>query len=217
MVKEIRLFIEGDKKGHEPEFRKAFRAFFQELYKQAEQNGVRFHPPFMAGSGREAFKAFKHALKSPDDTFVVLLIDSDAPVAQSRLQHLKQHFRWDDLPKVSEAQCHFMAQMMESWFIADAETLAGYYERGFKRNRIPKSLNVEQVGKDEVLKALSIASEETSKGKYHKTRHAPEILQRLKHDVVRKKAPHCEVLFQTLADVINGTQTKSTPQKRRKK
>lgn len=204
MVKDIYLIIEGDNKRSEPQFRKAFRHFFRDLYEAAEQKGIKFHSPIMAGSNREALKDFTRQWKSSKDAFVVLLVDADAVVTQPRWQHLKQHRKWDDVPAVDEKHCHLMVTAMETWLIADLETLASYYKQGFNPKLIPKNTNVEQVSNKKVLQALNAATKETSKGKYHKTRHAPDILYLLNPEKVRQAAPHCKLLFETLRQVITG-------------
>lgn len=61
---------------------------------------------------------------------------------------------------------------------------------------------MEEIGKKELLKALGSATHKTRKGKYHKTRHAPELLERIRPDVVRKRAPHCERLFDVVGKLI---------------
>src|ERR1017187_7760379 len=48
--------------------------------------------------------------------------------------------------------------------------------------------------------ALKAATKDTTKGKYHKTKHVPALLQSIKPALVRKAAPNCERLFKVVLD-----------------
>jgi hypothetical protein len=91
-----------------------------------------------------------------------------------------------------------MVQVMESWFLADPEALTRYYREGFAINALKKNPKVEEIPKDDVLKCLKQATRKTKKRAYHKTGHAPGILELLDSNKVRKAAPHCDRLFQDL-------------------
>ncbi len=70
---------------------------------------------------------------------------------------------------------------------------------------------MEKIDKATLGRSLEKATRETKKGAYHKTRHAPEILERIRASVVRVKAPYCDRLLKTLADCIEtaGREAKS--------
>jgi hypothetical protein len=88
--------------------------------------------------------------------------------------------------------------MMEAWLIADREKLREYYGRGFHEKSLPANANVELVDKDVLERSLNAATRSTRKGPYHKLHHGPEILERIRADVVRNKAPYCARLLDTL-------------------
>jgi hypothetical protein len=92
-----------------------------------------------------------------------------------------------------------MTQLMESWFVADVKALTGFYGQGFAAGSIPKRKNVEEIPKADVEKALKDATRNTQPGEYHKTRHAPKILESLDPATVRARAPGCDRLLQHLA------------------
>ena len=94
-----------------------------------------------------------------------------------------------------------MVQTVESWLIADPEMLAEYYGKDFRENALPKRKDVEAVDKDKVLASLKRATERTSKGKYHKTQHTPDLLERIRPEVVRQRAKHCDRLFTSLEEL----------------
>jgi hypothetical protein len=96
-----------------------------------------------------------------------------------------------------------MVQMMEAWLVADREALRKFYGQRFNANAIPRSPNVEQIGKQDLESALKEATRHMAKGEYHKIHHGPKILSQLDVSRVRKAATYCNRLFTTLADRIN--------------
>lgn len=195
--KEIYIHIEGaDRSDAEPRMRKGFSKFLEELYQIAREKGFDLRPPQMRGSREKAYKEFKLALKQNKDAIHFLLVDSDGPVAKNSPW---QHLEWDPV-SLDDSHCHLMAQTMEAWLIADKTALADFYKQGFNQNALPQNPRVEEIPKTDLFDGLNRATEKTSKGRYHKTIHGPEILKRLDVAKVRKAAPHCERLFKTLTE-----------------
>lgn len=199
--KEIRIYIEGVERGkEEARLREGFRKFLDALYQLARQNGFRFHPPIMCGSGPDAYKDFKKAVRSNRDALNFLLVDSEKPVAENVGPWT--HLNCDSLG-LDDSHCHLMAQAMEAWLVADVKALKDFYGRDFNENALPANPQVEQISKKDLFDGLRNATAKTKKGKYHKTRHAPEILKRLDVDRVCKAAPYCERLFKTLTATMS--------------
>ncbi|HLF02482.1 MAG TPA: DUF4276 family protein, partial [Anaerolineales bacterium] len=178
----------GDKNAHIT-FRRGFRAFFQDLE----------IAPVLCGSRDEAFKRFKVATQASPDVFNVLLVDSEEPLflQNGPRDHLSLRDKWD-LPKIGDEHYHLMVRMMEAWLIADVKALHDFYGQGFNANAIPKNTNVEDVEKAKIESALKAATRQTQKGEYHKTKHAPKLLELVDVSKVRKAAHHCDRLFITL-------------------
>ncbi len=201
MKKEIRLYIEGAAKGSEAaKLRAGFRVFLDSLYQLAQQKGFRFHPPITCGSGDEAYQDFKDARNRHKEAMIFLLVDAEKAVGENVTPWA--HLKWDSLG-LDDSHCHLMAQTMESWLIADKVALADFYKQGFNPNALPQNPRIEEIPKTDLFDGLHRATEKTSKGRYHKTIHAPEILKRLDVAKVRQAAPHCERLFQTLTEKMN--------------
>jgi hypothetical protein len=97
-----------------------------------------------------------------------------------------------------------MVQTVEAWLIADADALAGFYGQGFQRSALPRRQNVEAIPKDDLASSLERATEHTQKGCYHKIRHCSDLLGRLNRELVRSRAHHCDLLFNTLEARIRG-------------
>jgi hypothetical protein len=204
MVKEVIIYIEGDTKqkgkGNAITLRQGFREFFGGL---AEDIKVPIDLKLL-GSREIAIKIFLGELEYFPTSFQVLLVDAEGEIDEKDtpktfLQKISPKF---DFKNVKDEQCHLMAQMMESWFLADKEKLAEFYGKGFNINALPKNKNVEEIPKSDVETGLKNAARGTSKKDYKKGEHAGEILRIIDSKKVREAAPHCEKLFTTVIEVL---------------
>jgi len=204
MVKEIRIYIEGGGEGKNTKalIRQGFSSFFKELVQVVQSKKIKWNIT-LCGSRNNAFRDFKNALAAHPDAFVILLVDSEAPVVkQSPWEHLKLRDNWDS-PGVDDTHCYLMVQAMEAWFMADIDTLKNFYGQGFKENAIPKKSNVETIEKDLLERSLKAASRDTkSKGEYQKIQHASKLLEMLDVDKVRKASSECDRIFTTLTELM---------------
>ena len=195
MVREIRIYFEGDDR-----LRPGFHSFFADLRAAAWARRIRFQ--LVAGKGR-VVRGFINALAEypAPDTLNILLMDSDGPDSGQLRQQLERRSDWRP-PRgssVSDEQIHWMVQVMEAWFLADRDALRHYYGQQFNTQRLPgQPTAVENIPKNDVLRGLTRATERTRKGRYHKTRHAPDLLELVDVGKVRRNAPACERLFATL-------------------
>ena len=203
MVKEIRIYIEGggDGKDTKARLRGGFSFFFKELVQVARSKQIKWNIT-VCGSRNNAFRDFKNALADRPNAFVILLVDSEAPVKQPPWEHLKLRDNWDS-PGVDDTHCYLMVQAMEAWLMADIDTLKRFYGQGFKENAIPKKSNVETIEKDLLEPSLKAASRDTkSKGEYQKIQHASKLLEMLDVDKVRKASSECDRIFTTLTELM---------------
>jgi hypothetical protein len=199
MVKEIRIYVEGGgNRDSRNELRKAFSSFFSELVKKGQDKGIPLRT-IPCGSRNSTYEDFAKAVEDHRDAFVALLVDSEGPVSQTPWQHLN----WDPCGK-DDNHCHLMVQMMEAWFIADADKLKEYYRHGFNENHIPKDKDIERIEKARLDSALKEATRNTSKKTYDKTRDAPKLLAMISASKVREASQHCDRLFNTLITQIDG-------------
>ena len=205
MVKEVILYIEGDTKrkgnGNAITLRQGFREFFQPL---AEETKLPFELKLL-GSREIAIKIFLSELEYNPKSFSALLVDAEGEIDEkdSPKAHLQKISSKFDFNKVKEEQCHLMAQMMESWFLADKDKLAEFYGQGFNPNALPKNTNIEKISKMDVETGLKNAVRNTSKKDYKKGEHAGEILRLIDSNKVRAAAPHCNELFEAILEFIN--------------
>ncbi len=185
---EIRIYFEGN-----DALRPGFRDFFSGLHELARQNKITLR----LIAAKNGPNDFKKALRSHPDSFNILLKDCEQPFTNPvALCH-----RHDIDAKLSE-RVFWMVELMESWFLADPDTLAKYYGQGFSRKVIGQTGDVEAVPKNEVFNRLKSATANTTKGEYSKVRHAPDLLAKLDPKLVQKHAEHCRVLFEALQKMI---------------
>jgi hypothetical protein len=198
MVKEIRLYLEGggDQKNTKLLIHQGFNQFFSSLRQMAQSHKIRWKI-IICGSRNNAFRDFKVALKAHQSAFNVLIVDAEAPVNTTACEHLKQRDNWE-VTAIKDEQCHLMVQTMEAWLIADIDTLKKFYGQGFQENSIPSNPDVEQIDKKQLEPSLKAATRKTSKGEYHKIRHASKLLGLLNVDKVRAASLHCDRIFTVL-------------------
>jgi hypothetical protein len=203
MVKEIRIYIEGGGEGKNTKasLRQGFSFFFKELVQVAQSKKIKWDI-ILCGSRNNAFRNFKNALADHSNAFIILLVDSEAPVKQPPWEHLKSRDNWDSPAGVDETHCYLMVQAMEAWFMADIDTLKKFYGQGFKENAIPKKSNVETIEKDLLERSLKAASCDTTQGEYKKIQHASKLLKMLEVDKVRKASSECNRIFTTLTELM---------------
>lgn len=198
MVKEIRVYFEGDNA-----LRKGFNNFLKSEIDLARQRDLRFNL-ISGGSTAETIKDFMTAARTHTDAINIVLIDSDKPDNGNLIAEVKQRASWDTEAgaEIQDEQIHFMVQVMESWFLADRNALKKYYGQGFREGQLPGNQNVERISKSDVVNGLAKATRNTAKKKYHKTRHAPDLLSSLDIDKVCSNAPSCNRLFHSLRSLI---------------
>lgn len=155
------------------------------------------------GPRNEAFQRFQNAVNSGDDAVSVLLVDAEGPVNQSARRHLRDRDQWN-LSFAPEETIHLMVQAMETWIVANSETLKSYYGQGFRENRLPRATNLESVPKTDVESSLREATERTQKKSYHKIRHAGDLLKRIDAGKVKARCAHCRRLFEALGEIVDA-------------
>jgi hypothetical protein len=201
-VNEIRIYVEG---GGGKDSKAWLRGAFTQFLNKARPDGTRSKATLrvvMCGSRQETYELFRLGTREHEGAAVLLLVDAEAPVTGTEREHLAAQDRWD-LSFAKDDSIHLMTQLMESWFVADPAALARFYGQGFAAASIPKRKNVEEIPKADVEKALKDATRNTQPGLYHKTRHAPKILDSLDPATVRARAPRCERLLQHLAQTAD--------------
>ena len=200
----IAIYMEGGGKGRATKdtLRQGMERFLQPL-KDVARNKELPWKLVCYGSRDETFKRFRDAVNSSADVVNVLLVDAEGPVSQSPRRHLQDRDGWD-LSSIDEDTIHLMVQTMEAWIVADSEALKGYYGQNFKANKLPKAPDPETVPKRDVEHFLREATKDTKKGRYHKIRHASDLLKRIDAKQVKARCDHCQRLFDDLEQIIDA-------------
>ncbi|MDE0391726.1 MAG: DUF4276 family protein [Rhodospirillales bacterium] len=194
----VKVYVEGGGNGKSlrPKCRQGFSSFF------AKANLTGRMPKIIACGGRNsAFDKFRTALKLRNaDEFVVLLVDSEDPVADGAgpWLHLMRRDDWEKPDMATDDNAHLMVQCMEAWFLADKDGLAAYFGQGFNRNALPGRQQIEDVAKDDVLDGLKRATRQSKRGEYGKGRHSFDILEQTDPAKVTDASPHARRLVETL-------------------
>ena len=186
MVREVRMYFEGHRS-----LRQGLGQFFR---RWSSRPRVRL----IAGGGREdTMRDFVRGIWAHPESLVVLLVDLDGDDAAGLRTQLRTRVATID----PQLQVHFMVQVMETWFLADRQALRDFYGADLQEGRLPGNPRVEEIDKGDVLEGLHLATQKASKGCYHKTRHAPQLLARLDPERVAAAAPNCRGLLDILAEV----------------
>lgn len=203
MVGEIRIYVEGGgNKDGKAAMRRGMGQFLEPLSKEARSRKISWKV-IACWSREDTHDIFQTACQKHPQAFNILLVDAERPVSDSTRAHLQAHDRWT-LEDIGTDACHLMVQVMESWLIADPETLTDFFGHGFREGALPGGPDVEKVTKSSVIKGLEQATRDSRKGKYHKILHGPKILAKLDTVKVRNRAHHCERLFETLETKIRA-------------
>jgi hypothetical protein len=213
-MKGIAIYVEGG--GETAQQRAELRVGMDQLLgaeKQAARDKRLQWRVVFSGGRDSAFGAFENASRRPSgDQLCVLLVDSEGPIdnehevdpgaadvvevlernARARRDYLSRRDGWD-FGVIEPETIHLMVQCMETWFVADPESLSNYYGTGFRKTALPVRKNLEEEPKVEVYKKLAKATRATKKGEYSeanhaKVTHAKEILGRIDPNVIADRS-----------------------------
>ena len=203
-VSGIAIYMEGGGEGSATKaaLRQGMTEFLKPL-KEAARNKALNLKVVVCGPRSEAFKRFRNAVNNSDDAVSVLLVDAERPVNQSPRLHLRDQDKWN-LSFTSEDTIHLMVQTMETWIVADSGTLKSYYGQGFRAKNLPGAKNLERVPKTDVESSLGEATKDTQKGRYHKIRHASDLLKRIDAERVKVRCCHCQRLFDEIGRILGA-------------
>ena len=117
------------------------------------------------GSRQRAYDQFCAAIDEAEtDSFIVLLVDSEAAVAasDSPWEHLRKRDNWTQPSAATDDSAQLMVQCMEAWFVADRQSLGAYFGKDFRAAALPKQHNVEAIAKDALEPVLKQATRSCS-------------------------------------------------------
>jgi Domain of unknown function (DUF4276) len=180
--------------------RKGFSEYFAKIVPDGRKPKI-----VPSGSRKSAYDDFCTSVETERNKYelILLLVDSEDAVAGGRTswQHLKARAadKWDKPEQADDRSAHLMVQCMESWFLADKDTLEAYFGEGFLKKSLPGNTDVEQIAKKDVLAALEHAVRPTTKEHYHKTAHGYELLGLIDPEKVGAASQHAKALNDLMA------------------
>lgn len=192
-----RIYIEGggDSKQLKVQCRKGFRQLLERC------GFSRRMPRLVSCGGRSAaYGDFKTAHESNKAEYVAMLIDSENPVSnpEETWDHLRNCDRWERPDGADDEQVLFMTTCMETWIVADRDTLRQHYGSSLQESALPSLISLEQGNRQDIQEGLKRATRNCSNA-YQKGKRSFEILGKLKPETMESYLP----AFQRAKRILN--------------
>lgn len=195
----LKIYIEGggEGKGLHTRFQEAWTKFFQSA------GLIGRKPRIVPGKGRDkTFDLFLSAIQNRSaDEMPLLLLDSEDEIDSGKTvwQHLKDRDGFKKPRNATDEHAYLMAQVMETWFLADLETLGTFFGSKFKAYKIPGWKNLESIPKQIIFDVLDEATVDCLEKKYAKGKVSYEILGKINPHKVKERCPNAKRLLDFLA------------------
>jgi hypothetical protein len=208
MVKRhVRVYIEGGAEGRtaDSDFRRGWKTFLRELHELARVHGFHSLEVVRCKGRSNAFNRFKERHREHPNDLCVLLVDAEAAVPKNArvwdIVRNREGDRWQRPSWADESHLYLMVVFVETWLLTDLGALQRFFKNGFDPRSLPTT-NLETRPKDEIERALRIATRDSTKGPY---RHgqAHEIIGLVNPERV-KTLSHGHRLFHGVGRLIAG-------------
>lgn len=189
MVKTI--YIEGGAAGADSkELQARCREGFRKLLEKCGYTGRM--PRLVACGGRNTvFTDFKSAHRtSSTGDYIAMLIDSEDLLTdpEAAWEHLQARDQWKKPAGATDDQVLFMTTCMETWIVADQDTLKAHYGSELQVAALPPLVNLEARNRHDIQDRLVHATRNCSNA-YKKGKRSFEVLSRLTTDTLKKYLP----------------------------
>jgi len=146
-----------------------------------------------SGSRNSTYDDFRTAHNSGKYDFVIMLVDSEEPVANRERPwtHLRQRDGWVPPSGTTDEQVMLMTTCMETWIVADRAALKQHYGACLQENALPSVVNLEARSRHDIQKELGNATR-NCKNKYEKGRRSFVLLALLDSTELEKHLPSFE-------------------------
>lgn len=194
----IKIYVEGGAKGKQAraKVREGFNAFFSKCGFEGTLPSV-----VPCGSRNDAFDGFHTEKSQTSGTNVCLLVDSEDPMEniEETWVHLKHRDNWDRPDGAVNDDVLMMTTCMETWFVADRETLARVFGKDFSASSLPADTEQENRDRKVLLTGLKKATAKCS-GPYEKGDKSFDVLSEIQPDTVIPKLPSLKRIVRILEE-----------------
>ena len=200
--KSVFLYIEGG--GDQAALRDELRRGFAEFFRKAAIDRL---PKIIAGGGRNrTYDLYQIAVRQGKTC--LLLVDSEDLVEENGESPWKHFLKrkgdehWTKPLSAADNDVHLMVCCMESWFLADRETLKNYFGQGFNEKSLRHEKNlIESIPKQDVLDGLKKATKNCkTKFVYGKSEHSFALIALIDPQKIEKASPWAEKLLKKLRE-----------------
>ena len=204
----IHIYIEGG--GDSKEQHARLREAFSKLFERAGFGGRM--PRLIAGGGRQqTFDRFCTAIRGANSgDHPVLLVDSEDPVETHDFapgsdvpwRHLAEREGWVRPDGMASNQVHLMVTCMETWIVADRETLRRVFADCLQENALPAEDDLEKRTRHDIQQSLEKATRGCGRDRrYEKGNRSFKLLGQLDPVELKARLPHFVRLCNSLNDV----------------
>ncbi len=197
----VKIYIEGgvqQSSSQDSLFREAWTAFF----KKAGLNDLHKMPRSIPCGGRDkAIRDYCIAVRHAEPGVLpLLLVDSEQPVKSGHdvWQHLAASANAKKPKGADSKDAFMMITCMETWFIADRETLKSFFKSCWNDKALPKWPDLEKVEPTKARAALEKATANCGERQYAKGKVSFELLKEINPAVIEKTFPSAKALLDRL-------------------
>lgn len=182
------VYVEG---GGGKQLNRTCRMAFGKLF---ERSGFRGRNPRIvpSGSRNDTYDHFrsKHDNNDSSETFVAMLVDSEAPVddIERTWEHVSGRDNWAKPASATDEQVLLMTTSMETWIVADRVTLNEHYGANLRETKLPPLHNLEARHTKDVLEALNSATKDCG-SPYAKGSNSFAVLEKLNPEALKNHLP----------------------------
>jgi hypothetical protein len=181
------IYIEGG--GNSKDLKSDCRRGFRLLLEHCGFSGRM--PRLVACGGRSAtYSDFKTAHETGKAEYAAMLIDSEQPVSdpEKTWHHLMTHDCWQQPAGAGDEQVLLMTTCMETWIVADRDTLRKHYGRSLQESALPSLTDLEERNRHDIQQGLEHATRNCPNA-YRKGRRSFEILGKIRPEDIEGHLP----------------------------
>lgn len=175
----------GDSKNLRSDCKKAFRRLL-------ESSGFGGSMPRLVACGcrERAYGDFKTAHGGGKAPYVAMLVDSEEPVAdpEKTWDHLKACDCWERPDGADDEQVLFMTTCMETWIVADRESLRRHYGSQLQESGLPPLVGLERRSRNDIQGDLEHATRKC-RNAYKKGKRSFAVLSQLNPATLEEHLP----------------------------